>query len=162
MTHASVSSEWSPSPDAAAVRAIFSEVNAKQKGTVLMAINGHLHKNHTAVIDGVLYLDMNTVRNGAWIEQTVHHYTNQKFDFVTYDSNGNPGITIKKPVTSLSQAKNTWFFADPLSAIVTISNTGRITIEGMETTWLDSVAPSSVGNGVVPMVDSGTWELLLY
>ena len=45
----------------------------------MMAINGHLHTNHVTMENNVLYLDLNTVRNGAWYQQSEHHYTNQTF-----------------------------------------------------------------------------------
>ena len=163
ISHASVNSSWSPSPDTSKVQAIFSRVNAMKKGTVMMAINGHLHTNHIEMRDNVLYLDMNTVRNGFWKgNQTDHHYTNQMFPSVKYDTNGNPILSQKIRVNTLSQAKNTWFFEDPLSTIVRITSTGKITVESMTTTWFGNVVPEGTSAAAAPIVSGGVWKLDLY
>lgn len=161
-SHASVSGIWSSSPDAEAVREIFVKANDVCDGTVLMAINGHLHKNHVQKREGVLYLDMNTVHNGLWSgDQTTGHYTDQTFPQATYDNEGNKTGSVQKKVSELTQAINTWFFTEPLSAVVTVSSDGTIEIEGSTTTWLDGIVPSteSESDGIVPKVSGGIYKV---
>jgi hypothetical protein len=55
---------------------------------------------------------------------------------------------------------NTWFFQDPLSAIIKISPYGKVIIEGQESRWIYGVDPESTYVGEEPKVSSGTWELL--
>ena len=108
----------------------------------MMALNGHLHTNHFAVIHNIAYFDVNTVYNGYWALYNDEHYNeNHTFSFSNYDSEKNLTGTQTLPLTGLSQSKNTWFFENPLSAVVTISDDGDITIDGSKTNWLHSVAP---------------------
>jgi Tfp pilus assembly protein FimT len=134
VSHASLSGVWSSSPDAAAARAIIKKANEARTGTVLMAINGHLHTSRTAIVDNVLYMDMKATRNVVWRSEKVEHYTSSMhtFEYITYDDNGVAINTTQKNLNTLSMGKNTWFSADPISAIVTVSTSGRITIEGTE------------------------------
>ena len=159
MTHASVAGNRgsSQSSDHAAVREIFKKVNDKQTGTVLMAINGHHHSNHTNMIDGILYFDMNTVRNGAWYSDGKAHYTNQTFDYISYNADGSVKSQSKIKLSQLGSANKTWFFEDPLSAIVTVSSTGKVIIEGQETNWIGNIAPGRGADGEEPLVNSGTF-----
>ena len=164
VSHASLSGLWSSSPDADAAREIFARANQKRMGTVLMAINGHLHTNHAEVRDGILYLDMNTVRNGVWKSDGQQHYVGPKYTFTQaiYDDNGDLIRTEKKELSTLSQGAKTWFFEDPLDAIVTVSTSGRITIEGSETDWIYGIVPDNLGSGQMPSVVSGVFDLPLY
>ena len=50
----------------------------------------------------------------------------------------------RRELIELSQAKNTWFFKDPLNCIVKITNTGKsilISVDGAETEYLYGVLP---------------------
>ena len=137
-SHAALSELWHSSPDTPAVQNLFQ----KHKGTVMMALNGHLHTNHFAVIHNIAYFDVNTVYNGYWAPCNEEHYNeNHTFSFSNYDSEKNLTGTQTLPLTGLSQSKNTWFFENPLSAVVTISDDGDITIEGSKTNWLHNVMP---------------------
>jgi DNA repair exonuclease SbcCD nuclease subunit len=164
VSHASLSGLWSSSPDAKAAQKIFRKANNARMGTVLMAINGHLHTNRAEILDGVLYLDMNTTRNGVWRSNGQPHYVGPKytFDYITYDDDGNELQKTKKELSTLSGGSKTWFFEDPLSAIVTVSTSGRITIEGAETDWIYGVTPEALGDGQMPSVLSGVFDLPLY
>lgn len=164
VSHAALSGVWSSSPDAAAARSIFKKANNIRTGTVLMAINGHLHTDRTAIVDNVLYLDMNASKNVVWRSEKVEHYTDPShtFDYVVYDNNGVPLYTSKTSLNTLSMGKNTWFSADPLSAIVTVSTSGRITIEGDESEWMYGVVPPNLAEVQGPRVTSGVYELPLY
>jgi hypothetical protein len=158
-SHDSFSKVWGSSPDAGDVQQLIRNANEKCAGTVLMVINGHHHEHHVATIDGVFYLSVNTTRNGAWRgDQTAQHYTNETFDLVRYDSNGNAIHTETVKITALSQAKNTWFFADPLSANVTVSTSGRIVIEGVEREWISGITPPTCQNdGEIPRIPDGVY-----
>lgn len=152
--HHSFSGVWTSTAEAADVRAIFNAANAKKAGTVMMVLNGHLHTNHSEVIDGILYMDINTVRNGYWQSGAAQHYTDgMTFKQVVYDDDGNATSTYDRNLSELSQASNTYFFTDPLSAMVTIYNTGDVYVEGAESSWIYDVAPSADGvNGTEPRI----------
>ena len=149
------------SSDAAAVRELFKNINDRNPGTVLMCINGHVHTNHQGDRDGVFYLDTNTTFNGLWQDaQTTHHYTDeQTYLFEEYDDEGNLISTTEKSLNTLSQGKNTWFFEDPLSAVITINKYGVITIEGSQSKWAYGVVPEAAAgkSGVEPLISSGTY-----
>ena len=57
-----------------------------------------------------------------------------------FDGCGNATREEAVPLTTLSQAKNTWFFEEPLSALVEISDR-HIEITGSSTDWKYSIAP---------------------
>ncbi|MBO5269448.1 MAG: metallophosphoesterase [Clostridia bacterium] len=161
VSHAALSGVWSSSPDAETARAIFKKANGIRMGTVLMAINGHLHTNRLEMLDGVLYLDMNTTRNGVWRSDGEPHYMNPKqtFEYVTYSDEGTVLGKTQKELGTLTMGTKTWFFEDPLSATVTVSTSGRIVIEGMETDWIYGVVPKNTSEGQMPSVVSGTFDL---
>ena len=151
----------STSPDASKIRDIYSTVNGIRKGTVLLSINGHIHTNNMAVVEDVLYIDMNTTRNGVWRGTGTEHYGNEHtYDYVEYDDLGNPITSYKRSLNELSMGKNTWFFEDPLSAIVKVSQYGTVTVEGMESRWIYGINPTDAKNDEVPKVTSGKWELI--
>ena len=160
LSHASLAGNRGSSQcsDYEAVHEIFKKANEKNTGTVLMALNGHHHSNHTHYVDGVLYFDVNTVRNGAWYNDGTKHYTNQTFEYVTYNADGTVKKTETKKISELSSANKTWFFADPLSATVTISSDGKIVIQGQETTWLDGIEPGRGADGEEPLINSGIFN----
>ena len=162
-SHVGYSAEWSSAPDTKKVREIFNKANAARQGTVLMAVNGHLHTNHVKVIDNILFFDVNTTYNGDWQGgQKEHHYADgMTYEFVDYDQNGQPTATRQRNLMELGQAQNTWFFTDPLSAIVTIDSLGHIVIDGSKTTWRYNVIPSNDGkNGCEPFITSGSYDVL--
>lgn len=164
VSHASLSGVWSSSPDAATARAIIKKANEARTGTVLMAINGHLHTSRTAIVDNVLYMDMKATRNVVWRSEKVEHYTSSMhtFEYITYDDNGVAINTTQKNLNTLSMGKNTWFSADPISAIVTVSTSGRITIEGTESEWIYGVVPPNISETSEPSVKSESFDLPLY
>ena len=147
-SHAALSGLWSSAPDADKARAIFAEF----PGTVTLAVNGHLHTDRLAVRDGVAYFDVNTVHNGYWEPYPEHHYPpEQTFSYVPYEG-GIPGSPEVRPLTSLRQAKNTWFFTEPTSAVVTISETDGgtdISVDGCETAWEYGIEPPKDLDGAV-------------
>ncbi len=151
---------WADGNDAAAVREIYQRANAEKAGTVLMSINGHLHTDHQGWRDGVFYLDMNTTRNNWWQDTSVPHYTSDMtYSFEEYDEEGNLLSVTDKPLSSLGMAGNTWFSADPLSCVITISTSGVVVIDGANSDWAYGVAPTlpETATGVRCEVTSGTF-----
>lgn len=160
----------STSPDAVAVRNIYAKVNAIRKGTVLMSINGHMHTNHQAIVDGVFYLDLNTVRNAAWYPQASDHYADEHvFEKITYDTDGNV-ISIDKnsKLADLGMGHATWFSADPLCAVITVDQFGNVKIDGIESNWIYGIDPNThhdanttltTKDGEEPRIASGEWKL---
>ena len=149
------------SPDAARVREIYSTVNGIREGTVLISINGHIHTDNMAVVGNVLYIDMNTTRNGVWRGTGTEHYgAEHTYDYVEYDEQGNAITSYKRSLNELTMGKNTWFFEDPLSAIVKVSQYGTISVEGMKSRWIYGINPADAKNDEVPKVTSGKWELI--
>lgn len=142
LSHATMSGSWEPSPDSDAVQTIFRKVNTIQKGTVLLALNGHNHQDHMKIVDDVVYIDINTVRNGFWDGNGQTHYTEeQTFEYVKYNADGSVASTQNAPLNSLSSGATTWFFEEPLSANIRISTAGYIHVDGWETTWMYDVDP---------------------
>ncbi|MBQ1186206.1 MAG: metallophosphoesterase [Clostridia bacterium] len=143
VSHDSFSNFWGSSADTDSVREIFSKANTMKKGTVLMAINGHHHTNRLAKVDNIVFLNVNCAVNGRWIPEGYDHYTlEQTYLRSEYDENG---VLIECKQVPLSQAwmsRNTWYFAEPLSAIITVESDGHIIIDGMKTKWLYDVDPN--------------------
>ena len=132
-----------------------SRVNAMQKGTVLMAINGHIHTNHIEVAEDVLYLDMNATRNAWWQENGVLHYQNgQTYLYSDYDNKGQLLDTYPRNLNELSMSPCTWFTSDPLSAVVSVNSKGEIRIQGMESSWIYDICPEKGLSGTEPRVSS--------
>lgn len=142
LSHATMSGSWEPSPDSEEVQTIFREVNEERKGTVLLALNGHNHQDHMKVIDDVVYIDINTVRNGFWNGSAGVHYTDEHtFNYVKYKADGSVASTQEASLNVLSSGGSTWFFEEPVSANIRISTAGYIHVDGFETTWMYGVEP---------------------
>ena len=148
-SHAGLSGEWESSPDSGAVREIF----ARYENTVLMSLNGHLHTDHFCAKDGVAYFDVNTVLNGCWRVCETHHYSEKHiFTRETFAPDGSIAGEEIARLDSLTQSRNTWFFEDPLSAIVEISEDNSIKITGSRTEWKHGIAPPAAADGVKPEI----------
>ena len=159
VSHETFSGIWGDSHDSDVVRQIFKNANQRRCGTVLMAINGHLHTNHAKVIDDVLYFDVNTVKNGYWAPSE-KHYGDFSADIINYDEQGNEIGKTKTLLNDLKQGANTWFFDEPLSAIVTVSSDGEIKIEGKQTSWIHGIVPSEDGkNGTEAEISDNEFKL---
>ena len=82
------------------------------------------------------------------------------YEFQDYDAEGTPKGEIQNmPINTMRQAKNTWFFRDPLSAIVTVSENGRIKIEGSVTSWVYDIEPDWKASGMVPLIEDHEIQL---
>ena len=140
------------------VRAIYQKVNDINPGTVLMCISGHTHTNEQDIEDGVFHLVVNTTRNGEWVDGGTAHYTDEHtFLYEKYDTEGNLLGTYEKSLGSLKQGKNTWFFEDPLSAVITINEYGVIIVDGCESKWAYDIVPESASGSTEPRISSGTY-----
>lgn len=163
VSHAGFSGIHVSSGQDADVRALFNKANTKQPGTVLMAISGHLHTNHADIVENVLYFDVNATRNVGWHGDGEVHYTDETFIRTKYDEDGNEIETSEMKLADLGQGNHTWFSADPLSAIVRVSSTGRIIIEGTDSNWLHGYVPNvGLSHGEEPSIISGTYDIALY
>ena len=157
-SHASFSGVWRSSPDHQAVRALFKRVNGKRQGTVLMALNGHYHSDHQAVVEDVIYFDVNTCRDGLWDPNGEKHYGDLKYSYTDFDAEGKACAQYLRPIDELWFSKYVWYYSEPLSAIVTLSSDRSATIEGAETTWLGGVDPHT--DYVAPKISSATYPRL--
>lgn len=123
------------------IEKLIDDINKKKRGTVIMCVNGHRHTDAFLVRNGVVYLDVNTVINGAWREKTTPHYkSGQGFEFVDYDREGNEISRYRMDHNDLRQGLNTWVFTSPLSANITIDG-DMLTVEGSEAEWAFGVLP---------------------
>ena len=146
------------SPDGEAIRAIFRKVNNIRPKTVVLVINGDLHRNQIAVVDGVVHFEVNTANNGYWRsnkEGTQHYTEDHTFEYVKYDDNGNPVSTETVSLTELSGSPSTWYFANPLSATVKVTKSGIVEINGMDTDWIYGVEPPEKIQYIEPKISSG-------
>lgn len=145
----------SATPDAEAMRNLFARANAVRGGTVIMAVNGHFHTNHMEIVDDVLYVDMNSTRNALWKADGAPHYKDgHTYEYADYDGKGNFIECYKRNLSELSMAQNTCVTSDPLSAVATISDDGKITIDGTESSWAYGVIPDGGVSGTAPRVSS--------
>ena len=161
MAHDGFGPDWcDTSPDAEAVRAIYRKANDKTAGTVLMSINGHIHTDHQGWMDGVFYLDTNTVRNTWWQQTAVAHYGDEHtFLYEEYDNAGNLIDTYEKKYNELTMGANTWFSEDAVSCNVVVSKDGTVTIDGVKSDWAFGIVPTAATtvDGVEPEITSGTY-----
>ncbi len=152
--------------DAPLVREIYNKANTANPGTVLMSLNGHIHTDNRGWRDGVLYLDVNTVRNALWLSSGSNHYLPEHtYRYEKYDDNGNLLSITDRPLSELTMAKNTWFSEDPLSCVITINDTGLIKIDGVESNWIYNVVPEGANEakGQRCSISSGViWECEKY
>lgn len=153
ISHAGFMEQWRHSPDTEAVLALIRKVNEKKPGTVVMCINGHYHTNHLEAIEDVLYFDVNAAINGSWVPKKEQHYTDaHTFKLENYDAEGNCLGAETVPLSRLWQSANTHYFQDPLSAVVTITDEGKITVTGSKTKWCYDVAPIDPLPGIMPEI----------
>lgn len=149
-----------PSADRNKVLEIFKEVNTIRPKTVIMAINGHYHTNHIGMQDNILFFDVNTVNNGYWMPAKDEHYEDKHtYSYTEFNCYGEPIKKTEKAYNTLIMGQNTYFFQDPLSAIVTVDGNGEFEIEGMETKWAHDIIPSVNKDGKMTRISSGKFKL---
>ena len=141
ISHASFERKASGVKNQQAVRRIINEANRRKKHSVLMCINGHYHRDHISILDGVLYLDMNSVC----------------YDWVPIAHNCYP----EELCSRFRCLKNTVVYNDPLYAVVTVQGS-TVTIEGVESSMFMGINREHTenpvcdpdGREVVPRVQS--------
>ena len=154
LSHATFCDLWSglegASADAKAVQKLFKEANSIKENTVILALNGHYHNNRHAIIDGVVYIDLNTVRSGWWQFERFCGYAEENVDdpkftfkYTEYDQGGNPAHSFNRPLSSLTMGEQTLFYKNPLSAIITVGEDGSVDVLGMRTEWMYGIAPKA-------------------
>jgi hypothetical protein len=150
---------WELSADADAVREIFHRANAVRAGTVRMSINGHYHTDHATVFEDVVYFAVNAAVCGWWEGEKFFPYGNGEeattpytFPFSDYDAEGNLLSTEPFPLAQLKQGKQTLFFEEPLSAVVTVWEDGRIEIEGSQSRWIYGICNARLADGSGPSI----------
>lgn len=142
--HDSFSNIWGSSPDTEKVRELFNRVNSLKENTVIMSLNGHHHTDHVEKQDGIVFLDVNSTINGAWLPNPEKHYFDEHTYICTeYDDDGKPISTKELPLSKAWMSANSWYFEEPLSAIITVEESGKIVIEGMETKWVYGIKPKN-------------------
>ena len=117
------------------VQAIFDAANAKSPGKVRLAINGHHHCDNIRVHGQVVYFDLNSA-SYQWIGERLAH--------TKYPEDWRKANLIRQ--------ERTPFLAwdDPVHAIVTLTPSGGMKIEGMKSRFSCGVRPEDVGVGLDP------------
>lgn len=161
LSHATFNKAWDgTAPDADKICNLFKQVNQIQKGTVFMALNGHYHTNCIEENDGVLFFDVNTVRNGCWIYEAPKHYSDEHtFEYIKYDDEGNQISSEIAPLSELWQSSNTWYFNSPLYAVVTVSADGKVLVEGTKTEWIHGIVPQKLRAHKGTEISSGEFKV---
>lgn len=130
---------WEMTPDASEVR----EIIEKHKDSVLLAVSGHVHSDDFKMWKDIPYFNVNAAINGCWLEQNDYHYSDeQKYFYDHFDESGKYIRSEEKPLNSLIQAKNTWFFDEPLYAVVAVDDRHNVKVKGSKTTWMHGLVPS--------------------
>ncbi len=103
---------------------LINEANEKKPHSVLMCINGHYHRDHLGILNGVIYYDMNAASQD-WIGVVHDCFPKEECD----------------QILNLSR---TIAFNDPLHAIVTLEGT-TVTVEGMNSSYYMGVDRKKAG-----------------
>ncbi len=124
------------------VLTIINEANKKKPHSVIMCINGHHHRDHLRILDGVLFFEINSA-SYDWVPEAHDCYPAEL-------------------CAEYRLANHTVIYNDPVHAIITLEGT-TITIDGMESSMFmginrkeTGVNPiyDNAGRPVVPMVQS--------
>jgi hypothetical protein len=117
---------------------------AKYKKTGVLCINGDLHAEFYAGIKGVIYYGMtsSTFFNFGLDDNgrpTRVYPDDVTYEYIEFDAEGNEIGRRERRVNELAN-DHIYYCAEPLSAIVTITDTGALFIEGMNAGWLAGYA----------------------
>ncbi len=107
------------------VKELINRLNS-DKTRIIMAVNGHYHRDNLIVRDNVAYLDLNST-SGEWL------------------SKKHEGVYPKEVYENIRYAANNVFWEEPIHAIITIREDGYIKIEGMESRYIYGVDHKSLG-----------------
>jgi predicted phosphodiesterase len=103
---------------------IFAQANAKRPGTVRLVVNGHSHKDHFRMLDSVAYLELNSA---------------------SYDIAGKHNAYPEEFRKKCRSAFCILTWNDPLSAVVTLTKSGGLRIDGMKSSFYLGVTPEMAG-----------------
>lgn len=115
-----------PYPESAAVRAIFREANERHPGRVRLVINGHHHTDNIKIQDNIIYFDLNSA-SYQWMMRRTHTAYPESY------------------LERWSAVNHTIMWDDPISAIITISDDGRIKMEGQISRFHLGITPEMAG-----------------
>jgi predicted phosphodiesterase len=125
--------------------AVFAEANTKRPGTVRLVVNGHTHKDHFRMLDGVAYLDLNSASYDIYRK---HNAYPEEF----------------RRRCGSAECILTW--NDPLSAVITLTPDGGLKIDGAKSSFYLGVTPEmarwttqSRGMGTVPWIQSVSMKI---
>jgi predicted phosphodiesterase len=103
---------------------IFSEANARRPGAVRLVVNGHTHRDHFRFLDGIAYLDLNSAS----------YDISRKHDAYPEEFRKRCGS---------AYCILTW--NDPLSAVITLTPSGGLKIDGTESSFYLGITPEMAG-----------------
>ena len=106
------------------ILAIFNEANRACPGKVRLVVNGHEHKDNLRILDGVVYLDLNSA---------------------TYDIGRDHQAYPEAFRKRCGAAKCILTWNAPLSAVITMSKSGLLRLEGTESSYYLGVTPEMAG-----------------
>ncbi|MBQ2816335.1 MAG: metallophosphoesterase [Clostridia bacterium] len=136
ISHASFERETGGIQNFEEVRNVINDANSIKPHSVVMCINGHYHRDFLRILDGVAYFDVNS-SSFDWLPKEHDLYPKDETDKIVY-------------------MNHCVHYNDPLSAVVTIENTGcgiKIDIKGSESTFYRGITREMTGN--VKCDDSG-------
>lgn len=118
---------------------------AKYNKTAVMCINGDLHAEFYAGIQDIIYYCMTsaTFFNFGLDEAgrpTRVYPDDVTYEYIDFDDAGMETDRYQRRVNSLKN-DHIYYCAEPLSAIVTITDDGAVFIEGMNAGWLAGIVP---------------------
>jgi hypothetical protein len=118
-------------------------------------------------LEDVVYFDLNAAVNGWWQGDKFDPYgdgteksTPYTFPFVDYDGKGNPVGGENFPLARLRMGRQTLFFEDPLSAVITLWEDGTIEIAGSQTRYLYDICNVAMEEGCRPSVEERFFSAL--
>lgn len=148
-SHVGLCPWWEMTPDASEARGVIE----KYGDLVVLGVSGHIHSDDYKIWKGIPYFNVNATINGCWLEENDYHYSDGHI-FV-YDYFGEAGEYLyseEASLNSLIQAKNTWFFDDPLYAVVEIDDECNVRVTGSKTAWMYGVEPSRLYENCRPEI----------
>jgi len=110
-----------------AVRDIINRANTKKANSVLLCINGHMHRDAIRILDNVCYWELNSV-SYDWVDEAHDYYPKEECDAIKY-------------------LKHTLVYNDPLYAVVTLEG-NMITIKGKESSMYMGINREHTNNPV--------------
>ena len=125
ISHESIERHADGLKNRADVLEVINRANKKHPGRVLAAFNGHYHRDYTRLLDGVLYMDVNSA----------------SFDYISYAHDKFP----KEMRESMTEVDHTLIYNDPLYAIITLEG-NTITVDGVESSFFMGVDSAVSGN----------------